>query len=143
MRWLAALLAVLPPAIAAGQALECLSIDGQLRVDYEGRQLKGITVRTPAEGKRGVRTVRLSPADVVLKVLSETDPSVLVEGCSGQPRGTLAIVRTTTLTTRRVRLRLPDGGAFPADMIGRTAEGDAIDRELTCKRSKSVMTSCP
>ena len=78
-----------------------------------------------------------------LMVSLDGDERVVTEGCMGMPKGTIAVIKQTSYKGRRIRLSFPGGGAFPAGVIGRTADGDAIERDLNCTWSKSGMATCP
>ena len=131
------------PSVVAAQSMTCRSLDGQIRADFGAGGLTGITLRVPAGGKQEVRTLRLGPADVILDVQADGDERVVTEGCMGVPRGTIAVIKQTSYRGRRIRLSFPGGGAFPAGVVGRTADGDAIERDLNCTWSKSGMATCP
>ena len=134
---------LLVPGFTAAQPMKCVSLDGQIRADFGSGGLTGLTLRVPAGGKQEVRTLRLGPGDVILDVLADGDERVVTEGCMGMPRGTIAVIKQTSYKGRRIRLSFPGGGAFPAGVIGRTADGDAIERDLNCTWSKSGMATCP
>ena len=80
--------------------------------------------------------------EYVLELISQSGATQYPEGCDGVASGTVAIVRTEYLSTRRIRLTLP-GGAFPDGVTGRTPEGDGLERDLTCSRVTTAMETCP
>lgn len=131
------------PGVAASQPMTCLSLDGQIRAEFGAGGLSGLTLRLPAGGKREVRILHLGPGDVILDVLADGDVRVVTEGCLGTPKGTIAVIKQSSFKGRRVRLSFPGGGAFPAGIIGRTPDGDAVERDLNCTWSMSGMATCP
>ncbi len=129
-------------AMTAEKTLTCLSNDGQVRVSFIADQVDTVAVRVPARGNREARLWRMSPDEYVFSLISQSGATPYPEGCDGVAAGTIAVVRTEYLSTRRVRLIL-QGGAFPEGISGRLPDGDGLERDLTCKEVKTAMAKCP
>ena len=139
MRGLWLILSLLP---AVAGAADCLSRDGQLTVSYKGGAFTGVTLRLPGDDGSSPRVVPISSADVLLSILAEEEPVVAVDGCQGLAPGTIAVRKTTRSVSRQIRLTQRDGGAFPPGLEGRSEDGDALERWVTCTTTHNDMVSC-
>ena len=129
-------------APAAENTITCRSNDGQVRIGFRGEQVHEVAIRLPSRGTKPARIWTMRSDEYVLELISQSGATQYPEGCDGVASGTVAIVRTEYLSTRRIRLTLP-GGAFPDGVAGRTPEGDGLERDLTCSRVTTAMETCP